>query len=193
MYIIPINNGTLSVDQHGQIWRFMKSTGKLQRAENRTSKGYLQVQVHDNGKRITYGAHRLVWLVNYGAIPKGYIIHHIDGNVINNHKSNLMAMPHKKHIEIHELSSYPTWQNNVSSQKRKAWHDKTVASKHHNYLERAKNTYYLWQEKGMTAKEIAGRLGITNRSVYKHLIDYKKEVMPNATPDYCQRETNNHR
>jgi len=203
LFLDLIGKGELSIDKQGRIWRHIKSVGGLSRKKIRLTKpvlaeydmpnGYKQIQVFENGKRFTYSAHRLVWLYHYGCIPDGYMIHHINGIVIDNRKENLMSMPYKKHNEIHDLSGYPAWQNGVSSKKREEWHRKTVNSKHKNYLERAKTTYHLRYEMGMTAKEIAHKLGITDRTVYKHLDDYRKEVMPIATPDHYQRETVNNR
>ena len=45
--------------------------------------------------------HRKIYTEEYGAIPKGYDIHHIDGNHSNNDISNLKAVSKQEHYDIH--------------------------------------------------------------------------------------------
>lgn len=50
--------------------------------------------------------HRLVWEAFVGEIPKGYIVHHKDGNRQNNSLSNLKLVTTKEHHDIH-LAEHP--------------------------------------------------------------------------------------
>lgn len=50
--------------------------------------------------------HRLVWEAFVGEIPKGYIVHHKDGNRQNNSLSNLQLVTAKEHHDIH-LAEHP--------------------------------------------------------------------------------------
>jgi hypothetical protein len=45
--------------------------------------------------------HRKVWIENNGEIPKGYIIHHKDGNKYHNDLDNLELLTYKEHRNIH--------------------------------------------------------------------------------------------
>lgn len=45
--------------------------------------------------------HKAVYLKANGKIPKGYEIHHVDGNKFNNHVSNLVALPREEHKKMH--------------------------------------------------------------------------------------------
>lgn len=45
--------------------------------------------------------HRRIYEQHYGPIPKGYHIHHKDGNHSNNHPSNLECLTGKEHFERH--------------------------------------------------------------------------------------------
>lgn len=45
--------------------------------------------------------HRYVWEYYNGEIPKGYQIHHIDGDKSNNDIGNLQLISRKKHAELH--------------------------------------------------------------------------------------------
>lgn len=57
--------------------------------------------VKDNGK--FKREHRLVWERAYGKIPKGYIIHHINGNSKDNRLENLLCLSHGDHIRLHSM------------------------------------------------------------------------------------------
>lgn len=46
------------------------------------------------GYRKTYGKF-------FGPIPKGWVVYHIDGEHRNNNPDNLIAIPHKVYIAIH--------------------------------------------------------------------------------------------
>lgn len=45
--------------------------------------------------------HRAVWEFFNGPIPKGYHVHHIDGNVDNNDITNLECLPASEHLSRH--------------------------------------------------------------------------------------------
>lgn len=45
--------------------------------------------------------HVLVWTENNGPIPKGYDIHHKNGNRFDNDIANLELVPHAEHSRIH--------------------------------------------------------------------------------------------
>ena len=73
--------------------------------------------------------HRYVWEYYNGKIPKGYEIHHIDGDKGNNDISNLECISKKSHLEIHSRNLTPEqreWRrNNLNTKARpKAieWH-----------------------------------------------------------------------
>lgn len=45
--------------------------------------------------------YRRIYEQHFGPIPKGYHIHHIDGNHSNNHIDNLQCVSSKEHYDIH--------------------------------------------------------------------------------------------
>ena len=53
-----------------------------------------------NGKRLRL--HIYVWTKSNGKIPKGYHIHHVDKNKLNNDISNLMCVTKKEHESLHK-------------------------------------------------------------------------------------------
>lgn len=72
-----------------------------------------------NGKSIR--EHRLVWEKHNGSIPEGYVIHHKDGNGLNNSIENLEMMTRAEHVRHHD----PGFQtNNLTQRKAQATHRK---------------------------------------------------------------------
>lgn len=62
---------------------------------------YLTIILRDIGKRKTCRIHHLVYEAFKGAIPKGFVVHHKDGNKQNNRVSNLELLTAKEHIHKH--------------------------------------------------------------------------------------------
>ena len=73
-----------------------------QRKQYIDSKGYLAIRVNGNEeKRI----HRLIVEEVLGkSLPKGAVVHHIDGNYLNNAKNNLIVLQNsQEHKRLHTL------------------------------------------------------------------------------------------
>lgn len=60
---------------------------------------YRYKTVRINGKRVP--SHRVVWEKANGPIPKGYEIHHVDGDGKNNCLENLVLLTHAEHMALH--------------------------------------------------------------------------------------------
>jgi hypothetical protein len=101
-----VRRGVLEVDPAGRVWRLKKRTWDMWqkkaierpclrvRAENRTGLGYLQVRVMIDHVRAHVGAHRIVYAMLVGPIPKGMWINHKNGIKDDNRPSNLeLATP----------------------------------------------------------------------------------------------------
>jgi hypothetical protein len=56
-------------------------------------------QILDGGKRVP--THVLVFKYSRITVPAGWVIHHIDGNQLNNHPCNLCALPIRFHTGLH--------------------------------------------------------------------------------------------
>ena len=50
---------------------------------------------------------KFIWIKNNGKIPKGYLIHHIDKNTLNDDIGNLALVTRKAHINIHRKDLKP--------------------------------------------------------------------------------------
>ena len=48
---------------------------------------------------VNYAVHRIVWELNFGAIPEGFVINHKDCNTFNNRVSNLEICTQKENMQ----------------------------------------------------------------------------------------------
>ncbi len=69
--------------------------GKLYRRYPDSDRKHLQRYYSRSGGRGFL--HRDVWAFHNGAIPKGWVVHHIDEDHLNNDVANLECMPREKH------------------------------------------------------------------------------------------------
>lgn len=68
---------------------------------NSNGKGYLIFGLSKNRIKTTKSMHQWVWITFVGEIPKGYDIHHINGNPKDNRVENLCLIESSKHKSIH--------------------------------------------------------------------------------------------
>lgn len=61
---------------------------------------------HDKWKSAPVALHRQIYIDNFGPIPKGYHIHHKDGNTENNSPDNLQAIPMKTHMSLESRKNW---------------------------------------------------------------------------------------
>jgi hypothetical protein len=66
--------------------------------------GYVIISLPDETKT---PAHIFVWEQEYGPVPKGYQIHHISGNSVDNRLINLALMSAPEHIQLHMAGRLP--------------------------------------------------------------------------------------
>jgi hypothetical protein len=73
--------------------------------------------------------HRTVWEANFGLIPKGHVIHHINGDKLYNRISNLQLMTKAEHQRehCHEIRN-GMHKNKTLFGKRGVWKYKNVGS-----------------------------------------------------------------
>ena len=73
-------------------------------SKGRHTKVYFTPGIEDTRKG-RQSLHRDVWKHHNGDIPDGYVIHHKDGNPLNNHIDNLEAITQAEHVSVrHKLT-----------------------------------------------------------------------------------------
>lgn len=115
--------------------------------------GYIQITSGPyKGKLL----HRLIYEEVYGSIPKGYTIHHIDGDKTNNNPSNLMLLTKSNHHKLHfNMVNNPRWGNG-----------RIDAAGGISFLSACKN-------KGMTMQQITDELGYKSVSTVSQYLKYR--------------------
>ena len=76
---LPVGSKTIRVDKNGTSRRWIK--------------------VEEPNIWIPYPVH--VWMTSSGKIPKGFILHHIDENALNDDIDNLCLVTRATHIKLH--------------------------------------------------------------------------------------------
>ena len=91
-------------------------------SERRSDRVYFKRSI----KGGTAWLHREIWKSAYGEIPKGFHIHHKDGNTLNNSLDNLVCLSVKEHRHEHPLVGEQYEKQLVHleeiREKTKAWH-----------------------------------------------------------------------
>lgn len=62
-------------------------------------RGYWLIYVPGRGQ-VKY--HHYVWEKNYGSVPEGYALHHINFDKLDNRIENLQMMPKREHHKLHD-------------------------------------------------------------------------------------------
>ncbi len=71
--------------------------------------GYYYISTKKNNGALL---HRLVYEKHYGPIPKGFVVHHIDGDKSNFDISNLVLLSNSNHHSLHmKGTNHPRWNN----------------------------------------------------------------------------------
>lgn len=83
--------------------------------------------------------HRAIWVAYNGEIPKGYHIHHKDGNKDNNDISNLELLSVSQHMRLHNKNKANWWHttkgkraNKKGVRNAKIWHKSEEGYKWHS-------------------------------------------------------------
>ena len=69
----------------------------IAKLHSKTKKRYVS---YVNGKPVTLASR--IYKKHHGPIPDGYEIHHVDGDRFNDDISNLVAISHEEHVELHK-------------------------------------------------------------------------------------------
>ncbi len=108
---IPIRS--ISEGEHNAIAQGKQWGKPGRRKQNvRASGGYLMciVPEHPRANHQGYVAiHVLVWEAEYGSMPIGSVIHHINGDVTDNRVENLHLFTSSEHSKFHAFARHQAW------------------------------------------------------------------------------------
>lgn len=80
--------------------------------------------------------HRVEYRKAFGRIRKGYHVHHLDGDSLNNKPENLIAIPEEVHIRAHNQTSLPS--RTELEKWERDWREKNPSKKKLKKLRRQK-------------------------------------------------------
>lgn len=81
---------------------YSKRSGKPISFSRLDKDGYRNNNVHSGQRHCIIYEHEVVFMLHHNRpIADGMVIHHIDGNRLNNHPSNLVELTQKQHRRIH--------------------------------------------------------------------------------------------
>lgn len=79
------------------------NTGKTVIMNPKPNNGYINIGFWYNRKFYHFKLHRAIYETFVGPIPKGYDVHHINHNPIDNRVENLELIKRSKHCKLHNI------------------------------------------------------------------------------------------
>ena len=134
-----------------------------------------------NGTRVQ--EHNYIWMKNFGTIPPGFVVHHTNGNSLDNRIKNLAAMDKNMHAKIHAILN-PPWNKgnkckNISDSKighivKKSQIKKCKKTWKTKYIDSMIKIHGLHEE-GFTLVEIAKKLNLTKDQTHNRHAKYMRD------------------
>ena len=76
--------------------------------------GYYYITTKENNGKLL---HRLIYEDEFGPIPQGFVVHHLDGNKQNNEINNLVLLSISEHHSMHATKeNHPRWGTSIVDQ-----------------------------------------------------------------------------
>jgi len=164
-YLERVNRTHKTRNKFGEMDRTFKG-GILK--QHVSSRGYMMSELNYNKKIKTVLIHRLVYENFVGELIKGMVIHHKDGNKLNNHFTNLEQLDYFQHTNIH---SHEPWNKGMKMSSQHL--EKCLQSRNKRYLSICLQTSVL-RNSGIKIKHISEMLNISSRQVSARIKYYKE-------------------
>jgi len=115
----------LSQNELKSIFEYDPFTGTLRWKEKRSNivQNSMAGCIHGSGYKVvtikskTYKLHRIIWIMLFGEIPKGFYLDHINGNKIDNRLENLRLATNNQNQQ-----NRPAPKNSSSGYRGVTWH-----------------------------------------------------------------------
>lgn len=131
------------------------------------------VQYH--GNRMARYERVFCILLGVDKLPKELMVHHIDGNTLNDNIDNLALITYTAHNRLH-APDRKVWNDGLTTETSEKWRktmEKAQRNRAKTFLKRFEKTQKL-REDGLKLREIADKLGISRRQVSERLVRYQK-------------------
>ncbi len=133
--------------------------------------GYYQITSRKEGNNAKK-LHRLIYEDEFGKIPEGGIIHHIDGNKLNNNIKNLQCINESFHHYLHSRGE----NNAMYGRKLSEDHIKRIIevntgknNSQYNHDLSNKRIYDLYFKKGLSMQKIAKKLNTNRKTISRRI------------------------
>ena len=129
-------------------------------------------------------SHKKVWMMAHGPVPRGCVLHHINGNSKDNRLVNLTVMEKEAHHLLHQkdrigkpevlakyYKTHDVWNKGLSKRDRKLkdWHARTIKTRRKNYFEFCKQFYERYKKWTGPQHEFCRQEGINRNTLYWRL------------------------
>lgn len=114
---------------------------------------------------------RLVWMEHNGPIPKGYHIHHKNGNKLDDCIDNLVCLSAAEHNRLH-AKDRPIWNKGLivkNSPKLKGVIQRALKVRKENYLQKCEYTHRLYTKYSLTQRQVAVFSGLSSRQIFDRI------------------------
>lgn len=130
-------------------------------------KGYYVISSSKEGNRGKQ-LHRLIYEDQYGPIPKGMQIHHIDGDTTNNDISNLEMVSISEHNRIHKVGNTNCVGRKLSDETKQKIREGRLGT---SEIDEWGGVWFLKQMKilGLTIKTVGKYMGLDDSTISKYL------------------------
>ena len=141
--------------------------------------------------------HRAVWEYYNGEIPKGFQIHHKDGNIDNNDISNLECLSSREHLSNHSKKNWQNeeyrekmrghlFDNKEKQQKAKEWHKSPEGREWHK--QHARHSICKFKFEKEIKCQFCGKTFITHKPNGKYCSSKCQQKACNyARPKICEK------